>query len=146
MNGGHDLGGTHGLGPINAEPEGAEPVFHADWEKRVFALVRAAGALGMWTGDMSRHARERQHPADYLRHSYYENWFAGLLKLLVEKGLITERELAAGRAGCRRPWCAAHRSRCRRTRRLDSASGLVSAPSTAIPSATRASRAMSVAM
>jgi hypothetical protein len=37
MNGAHDLGGMHGLGPINPEPETEEPVFHADWEKRVFA-------------------------------------------------------------------------------------------------------------
>jgi nitrile hydratase len=98
MNGGHDLGGMHGLGPVDAEPERAEPVFHAEWERRVFALVRATSALGRWTGDMSRHARERQHPADYLRHSYYENWLAGLLKLLVEKGLLTPAELATGKA------------------------------------------------
>jgi nitrile hydratase beta subunit len=98
MNGGHDLGGMHGLGPVNAEPERSEPVFHADWERRVFALVRATSALGCWTGDMSRHARERQHPADYLRHSYYENWLAGLVKLLVEKGLVTQEELATGNA------------------------------------------------
>ncbi len=47
---------------------------------------------------MSRFARERQHPADYLRHSYYENWLAGLLKLLQEKGLVTADELATGRS------------------------------------------------
>lgn len=98
MNGGHDLGGMHGLGRINAEAEAQEPVFHADWEKRVFGLVRAAGALGKWNSDMSRHARERQHPADYLRHSYYENWLAGLEKLLVETGLVTAEELASGQA------------------------------------------------
>lgn len=98
MNGAHDLGGMHGLGPINAEPEAEEPVFHADWEKRVFGLVRAAGALGKWNGDMSRHARERQHPVDYLRHSYYENWLAGLEKLLVETGVVTAEELASGKA------------------------------------------------
>ena len=34
MNGGHDLGGMHGLGPI--APERDEPVFHADWERRAF--------------------------------------------------------------------------------------------------------------
>jgi nitrile hydratase subunit beta len=96
MNGGHDLGGMHGFGPINAEAQ--EPVFHAEWERRVFALARAAGALGQWSIDMSRHARERQHPADYLRHSYYENWLAGLGTLLVEKGLISASELATGRA------------------------------------------------
>ena len=96
MNSAHDLGGMHGLGPIDAEPEALEPVFHADWEKRVFGMVRAVGLLGQWTGDMSRHARERQHPVDYLRHTYYENWLAGLEKLLVEKGLVSQAELACG--------------------------------------------------
>jgi nitrile hydratase len=98
MDGAHDLGGMHGLGPINAEPEATEPVFHAEWEKRVFGLTRAAGALGQWNIDMSRHARERQHPVEYLRHTYYENWLAGLEKLLVEKGLITAEELASGKS------------------------------------------------
>jgi nitrile hydratase beta subunit len=98
MNGAHDMGGMHGFGPIDAEPEAQEPVFHADWEKRVFGLVRVLGTLGQWNGDMSRHARERQSPADYLRHSYYENWLAGLEKLLVERGLVTAGELGSGRA------------------------------------------------
>jgi nitrile hydratase subunit beta len=47
---------------------------------------------------MGRHARERQHPADYLRHTYYENWLAGLEKLLVEGGLVSAEELASGKA------------------------------------------------
>ena len=98
MNGAHDLGGMHGYGPINPEPEAEEPVFHAAWEKRVFGLNLAAGALGRWNIDISRYARERQHPVDYLRHTYYENWLAGLEKLLVEKGLVTAEELAAGKA------------------------------------------------
>jgi nitrile hydratase len=96
MNGGHDLGGMHGLGPI--EPETDEPVFHHEWERRAFALTLATGALGQWTIDMGRHARERQHPADYLRHSYYENWLAGLEKLLLERALVSDQELASGRA------------------------------------------------
>ena len=98
MNGAHDLGGMHGFGPINPEPEVAEPVYHAAWEKRVFGLALAAGALGRWNIDMSRYARERQHPVDYLRHTYYENWLAGLEKLLVERGLVTAEELATGKA------------------------------------------------
>ncbi len=32
MNGPHDLGGQHGMGPI--APERNEPTFHAEWEKR----------------------------------------------------------------------------------------------------------------
>lgn len=98
MNGGHDLGGMHGLGPVDPEPETAEPVFHDAWEKRAFALTLACGMLGKWSIDMARHARERQHPADYMRNTYYQNWMAGLEKLLVETGLVSEEELATGKA------------------------------------------------
>jgi nitrile hydratase len=98
MNGAHDLGGMHGLGPINPEPEAEEPVFHADWEKRVFGLTLAAAFPGKWNIDMSRYARERQHPIDYLRHTYYENWLAGLEKLLVEAELLNPEELKTGKA------------------------------------------------
>ncbi|SVD01579.1 uncharacterized protein METZ01_LOCUS354433, partial [marine metagenome] len=45
----------------------------------------AAGFLGQWNIDELRHARESQHPLDYLRQSYYEIWMTGLEKLLVEK-------------------------------------------------------------
>lgn len=96
MNGGHDLGGMHGLGPIDPEPEQGEPIFHGEWERRVFALNLATGFLRHWNLDESRHARERQHPADYIRNSYYENWFNGLITLLVEKGLVTQSELDSG--------------------------------------------------
>lgn len=88
MNGAHDLGGKQGFGPINPEPESEEPLFHADWERRVFALTLATGMLGQWNLDESRFARERQHPVDYLQHSYYENWLEGVEKLLQEKGLL----------------------------------------------------------
>jgi nitrile hydratase subunit beta len=98
MNGAHDLGGMHGFGPINPEPEAEEPVFHAGWEKRVFGLNLAAGALGRWNIDMSRYAKECQHPVDYLRHTYYENWLVGLEKLLVERELVTAEELANPKA------------------------------------------------
>lgn len=98
MNGAHDLGGMYSFGPINPESEAEEPVFHATWEKRMFGLDLAAGALGKWNIDISLYARERQHPADYLRHTYDENWLAELEKLLVEPGLVTAEELATGKA------------------------------------------------
>ena len=98
MNGAHDLGGLHGFGRVNPEPEANEPVFHEEWEKRVFGLTLAAGFLGQWNIDMSRHSRERQHPIDYLRHTYYENWLAGLKKLLVESQLVNPEELKTGQA------------------------------------------------
>jgi len=64
----------------------------------VFGLTLAAGFLGQWNIDMSRHSRERQPPIDYLRHSYYENWLAGLKKLLVEAQLVNPQELLSGKA------------------------------------------------
>jgi nitrile hydratase subunit beta len=95
MNGVHDMGGMHGMGPIAPEPN--EPVFHERWEARVYALNRAMGLLGKWNIDAGRHSRERIPPADYLRMSYYEKWLAGLIMLLKESGLATQAELESGR-------------------------------------------------
>ena len=92
MNGGQDLGGMHGLGPIDIEAD--EPVFHAEWERRVFALTLAMGARGEWNIDMSRHARENRDPVDYLSSSYYEIWLKGLEALLSERGLLDPQELS----------------------------------------------------
>jgi nitrile hydratase len=90
------MGGTHGFGPV--EPEPNEPVFHADWERRAFAITLAMGGTGEWNIDMSRFARENRAPADYLSKSYYELWLAGLEALLAERRLVTEQEVADGRA------------------------------------------------
>ena len=95
MNGVHDMGGMDGFGPI--EPEADEPLFHADWERRVLALVLAMGFSGAWNIDISRHARERIPPAGYLAASYYEKWLLGLETLLVEKGLVSAEEIESGR-------------------------------------------------
>ncbi len=89
-----DLGGTTGHGPIEHEPEGV--VFHHDWEAKALALTLAAGASGAWNIDMSRRSRETL--PDYARLTYYEIWTAGLERLLVERGLVTAEEVAAGRA------------------------------------------------
>ena len=96
MNGGQDLGGTHGHGPVMPEPN--EPVFHSDWEKRAFALTLAASAPGQWDIDMGRFARENRPPAEYLSMSYYQIWFAALEAMLKERGLIADDEIEAGRS------------------------------------------------
>jgi nitrile hydratase len=95
VNGGQDLGGMMGFGPVLAEPK--EPVFHAEWEKRVLALRTATGALGEWNIDMARHANETLHPVDYLSSSYYETWLKGLEKLLIARGMATREEITVGR-------------------------------------------------
>lgn len=93
MNGGQDLGGRHGFGPINPEPN--EPTFHTDWERRAFAITVGCGFLGEWNIDSGRHARESMAPPLYLRASYYEIWLHGLQKLLDERGMVTNEEVEA---------------------------------------------------
>jgi nitrile hydratase subunit beta len=92
----HDMGGMHGFGRV--EPEPNEPVFHADWEKRVLALQRAMGATGLWTIDGGRASLENLPPLAYLDASYYKRWFLGLERRVVAHGLVGEDEVAAGRS------------------------------------------------
>jgi len=96
MNGAQDLGGMHGFGPV--EPEPNEPVFHAEWEKRAFALTLAMAMPADWNIDMSRFARENRDPAEYLSMSYYQIWFAALESMLKERALVADDEIEAGHA------------------------------------------------
>ena len=95
MNGAHDLGGMHGFGPVGADPN--EPLFHAEWERRCFALTLACGFTGEWNIDASRFAREQMPPAEYLTTGYYEHWLFGLEYLLADRGMATPEEMAAGK-------------------------------------------------
>ena len=93
MNGIHDLGGMHGFGPIRVERD--EPVFHAEWEGRVFALAAWGLGLGWANIDAFRHAIERLDPVQYLATGYYGRWVRALQTLLVEAGMLTDAEVAA---------------------------------------------------
>jgi nitrile hydratase subunit beta len=93
MNGVHDLGGMQDFGPVVREEN--EPVFHADWERRLYAMSRAVRDAGISNIDESRHGIERMNPADYLAASYYERWLDGRTRILIDKGVITEAELDA---------------------------------------------------
>ncbi len=93
MNGPHDVGGDQGFGRLPLEAD--EPLFHADWERRVLALTLAMGATGQWNLDMTRSVREALPPATYLSSSYYEIWFEALLILLERRGLLTAPERRA---------------------------------------------------
>jgi nitrile hydratase beta subunit len=95
MNGVHDMGGMHGMGPIQNEKD--EPVFHERWEARTFALTLVMAAWRKWTLDGSRHERELIPAAEYLRMSYYEKWLAALVELLVKSNLVTGAEVESGK-------------------------------------------------
>ena len=101
MNGVHDMGGMHGMGPVEAEKD--EPAFHEEWEGRVFAMTLAAGYLGRWNIDMSRSMREQMPAAEYLATTYYDHWLWALERLLDANGLVqpdeTERRMRAPQPG-----------------------------------------------
>ncbi|MDB5503402.1 MAG: Nitrile hydratase subunit beta [Tardiphaga sp.] len=96
MDGAQDMGGVAGFGPVQPEPN--EPVFHAEWERRVFALTMAMSRPGQWNIDMSRFARENRPKPDYLSKSYFQIWLAGIEKLMAERGLVAPEEIEAGKA------------------------------------------------
>ena len=96
MNGVHDMGGQQGMGPVRYEKD--EPVFHASWEGRIYALNRAMRAWRKWSLDTDRHALETMPPVDYLRMSYYERWVKRLEEQLVSYGLVTRDELQSGKS------------------------------------------------
>jgi nitrile hydratase beta subunit len=95
MNGVHDMGGMQDMGSVQYEKD--EPVFHAPWEGRVYAMNRALAAWRKWNLDASRRTGELIPPADYFRMSYYEKWLAGLHSLLVERNLLARAEIDSGK-------------------------------------------------
>ena len=95
MNGIHDCGGMEGLGSVVVES--GEPIFHAGWERRVFALLWAVGCNGFWNLDEFRHAVERMPAGTYLGTSYYEHWLHALETLLIEKGVVSRANLLNAR-------------------------------------------------
>jgi nitrile hydratase subunit beta len=95
MNGVHDMGGMHGMGPVVHEKD--EPVFHEEWEGRVYALTRLVRVgRGRWNIDAGRYEIERIPPAEYLRMSYYERWLVRLPIQVVKMGLVTQAEIDSG--------------------------------------------------
>jgi nitrile hydratase subunit beta len=93
MNGIHDLGGMHGLGPVVAEKN--EPVFHEPWEGRAFALFAGTFVFAGYTVDEFRHAIEKMNPAEYLQSSYYEHWLHAFEEVLDKRGIVTKAEIEA---------------------------------------------------
>jgi nitrile hydratase subunit beta len=92
MNGAHDMGGMQDMGPIR--PEKNEPIFHAEWERRAFALFNATDV--QWP--FRRTQIELIPPADYLRMGYYEKWLAALPGILIKTGMASAAEIESGKA------------------------------------------------
>ena len=82
----HDMGGVAGYGPV--APERDEPVFHHEWEGRVFGLVFSI------KGAFSRSTLESLDPEVYLS-GYYPRMMAALERGLVERGALSVEEVEA---------------------------------------------------
>jgi nitrile hydratase accessory protein len=93
MNGIHDMGGMQGMGPIEYETN--EPVFHAAWEARVYAMNSAVTATGKLMGGL-RPPIESLTALEYLRMSYYEKWLTSLTERMVASALVTRAEIENG--------------------------------------------------
>src|ERR1700720_2535978 len=108
----HYLGGLEGL-PERLSLE--KRVFVEDWEKRIFgihvAMMGLSNHLGSalpaypidevpttfkdeWTWADLRTGAEAMNPFDYFRFRYYEKWLGGITQFFIDKGYITEEELA----------------------------------------------------
>ena len=102
MNTVHDMGGMDGFGPI--EREANEPVFHAEWERRMFALsFGIATAVPRTDDDHFRSQIESLPPTTYLNASYYELWYRAYAAILRRHGVLA----AAAPEGLNPPLTAA---------------------------------------
>ncbi len=94
MDGIHDMGGMHGFGAIPREA--AEPVFHADWERRIFGISFVVESFVEGANiDAGRHGIERIDPASYLNSSYYQRWVLGTQSTIVGAGVCSLAEIEA---------------------------------------------------
>jgi nitrile hydratase len=91
VNGVHDLGGMHGFGPIDRD----EAIFHAEWERRINALLNHAVPHGLFNEDAFRYGIEQMEPAAYLATSYYGRWLASIVYNLTHHGWIDQQEFDA---------------------------------------------------
>ncbi len=89
MPGPHDIGGRN-LGPINfIEKE------KSSLDKRIDILQRLIGWVGakVYRVDELRFKIEGLSKEDYTKFKYYEKWLYAIYNLLVDKDVLTDREI-----------------------------------------------------
>jgi nitrile hydratase len=85
------MGGMHGFGPVVREEN--EPVFHEEWEGRMYGINICTRMPGAGRPDI-----ESIPPAQYLRYSYYEKWLHAKIEALIRLGVIDRDEFEAREA------------------------------------------------
>lgn len=91
MNGIHDMGGLHGFGEVDVEED--EPVFHARWEGRVYAMTQVIDTTGIWNLDEHRHEIELMPSQDYIADGYYGRWLFAMESILARKKILHRDEV-----------------------------------------------------
>lgn len=89
MDGIHDMGGMDGFGPVRRD----DTMFHAEWERRTFAMAQNVRIEG--NTDEFRHTIERLEPAFYLSADYFGRWLGSLEVRVVERGLLDSDDVDA---------------------------------------------------
>ena len=85
----HDLGGL-AAGPVDRAEHDT-----AYWEWQIDAMIRLAMKAGLFTDFAElRDGIERLTPEDYERSTYYERWAKSLAYTLLDKGVVSEADLA----------------------------------------------------
>lgn len=100
---------TGSLPPLPRDAEG--PVFRAPWEAQAFAMAVRLHAAGHftwpeWAARLSTEIKAAEaHGEPDTGERYYEYWLAALERLVAEKGLLAEAEMATRRNA----WARAYR-------------------------------------
>ena len=97
----HDMGGNPAQHVIPDKRD--DPKFEEEWHRRVLGITIAVGAMGAWSIDSSRYARESLPRSDYIKFSYYEKWLGGLTNLLFQEGFISKNEILSCRGESEAP-------------------------------------------
>ncbi len=89
MRGPHDVGGLP-AGPV--DPEAHVPT---DWDKMIDGTLMALVKRGVTRPDEMRRCVEQLGAEGHARLFYYERWCAALMRIVIEKGLVTQDEIDA---------------------------------------------------
>jgi hypothetical protein len=85
----HDVGGEHG-GPIDFSPH---PMQHWEYSIHALLVVLATQSPPLITTDELRRGVESLEAASYRDWGYYDRWSSSMASILLERGVIGQREL-----------------------------------------------------
>jgi nitrile hydratase len=86
------------ISDIGGLPDGEIPreeVPQLFWEKHMIAMFNVLWSKGVFNLDEFRRTVEQTPPEEYKRSTFYGRRVDGMASLMIEKGIIDEKELAA---------------------------------------------------